>query len=75
MFLMLFKIALLLTCFFTVLMGIMLGFQTLAFDNDRLFEVFDKIFKWLTIITLLLFAFVAGSVFVCLFYATITKMI
>lgn len=75
MFLMVYKIALLLTCFFAVLMAILLGFQILAFDNDRLFEVFGKILKWLTRITLSLIAFVAGGLFVCLFYAIITKMI
>lgn len=75
MFLMVFKIALLLTSFFAVLMLILLGLQVLAFDNDRLFEVFGKILKWLTRITLLLLAFVAGSLFVCLFYAIITKRI
>lgn len=75
MFLMVFKIALLLTCFFAALMAILLGFQLLAFDNDRLFEIFGKILKWLTRITLSLVAFVAGIWFVCLFYAIITKMI
>lgn len=75
MFLIVFKIALLLMCFFTVLMGIMLGCQTLAFDNDRLFEVFDKILKWLTIIIIPLLAFVAGSLFVCMVDAIITNMI
>lgn len=75
MFLMVFKIALLLLCFLSVLIAILLGFQILAFDNDRLFDVFGKILKWLTRITLSLLAFVACSVFVCLFYAIITKMI
>lgn len=75
MVLMVFKIALLLMFFFTALMVILLGFQTLAFDNDRLFETFGKIFRCVKGITLTLISFVAGCLVVCLLYAIITKMI